>query len=177
MPTSVSILEAFSQSYPGLIQLLTVVAYLLGMWAGGSALLKLWRRQRYEPDATTGGIVMRSLTCAVFLYLPTAIASGQATVFGEPTILSYTSGSALSASGQIVVKTVLGFVQIVGLWAFLWGFMLLNHAHARGSYEPGLGTKGATHIVGGILAMNSIATLKMAAETFGLQTLLQYIVD
>jgi hypothetical protein len=31
--------------------------------------------------------------------------------------------------------------------------------------------------VGGILAMNSIATLKMAAETFGLQTLLQYIVD
>ena len=47
MPTGTSILEAFSQSYPGLIRLLTVVAYLLGMWAGGSALLKLWRRQRY----------------------------------------------------------------------------------------------------------------------------------
>ena len=30
MPTGVSILETFSQSYPGLIRLLTVVAYLLG---------------------------------------------------------------------------------------------------------------------------------------------------
>lgn len=177
MPTGTSILEAFSQSYPGLIRLLTVVAYLLGMWAGGSALLKLWRRQRYEPDATAGGIALRLLTCAVFLYLPAAIASGQATVFGEPTILSYTPGSALSASGQIVVKTVLGFVQIVGLWAFLWGFLLLNRAHARGAYEPGLGAKGATHIVGGILAMNGVATLKMAAETFGLQALLQYLIE
>ena len=177
MPTGTSILEAFSQSYPGLIRLLTVVAYLLGMWAGGSALLKLWHRQRYEPDANAGGIVLRLVTCAVFLYLPAAIASGQATVFGEPTILSYTPGSALSGSGQIVVRTVLGFVQIIGLWAFLWGFMLLNRAHARGAYEPGLGAKGATHIVGGILAMNGVATLKMAAETFGLQTLLQYLIE
>ena len=117
------------------------------------------------------------MTCAVFLYLPAAIASGQATVFGEPTILSYTTGSALSASGQIVVKTVLGFIQIVGLWAFLWGFMLLNRAHARGAYEPGLGAKGATHILGGILAMNGVATLKMAAETFGLQGLLHYLIE
>ena len=140
-------------------------------------MLKLWRRQRYEPDATAGGIALRLLTCAVFLYLPAAIASGQATVFGEPTILSYTPGSALSASGQIVVRTVLGFVQIVGLWAFLWGFLLLNRAHARGAYEPGLGAMGATHIVGGILAMNGVATLKMAAETFGLQALLQYLIE
>lgn len=177
MPTGTSILEAFSQSYPGLIRLLTVVAYLLGMWAGGSALLKLWRRQRHEPDATAGGIALRGLTCAVFLYLPAAIAVGQATVFGEPTILSYAPGSALSASGQIVVRTVLGFIQIVGLWAFLWGFVLLNRAHARGAYEPGLGAKGATHIVGGILAMNGVATLKVAAETFGLQALLQYLIE
>lgn len=37
--------------------------------------------------------------------------------------------------------------------------------------------KGATHIVGGILAMNGVATLKMAAETFGLQALLQYLIE
>jgi hypothetical protein len=31
--------------------------------------------------------------------------------------------------------------------------------------------------VGGILAMNGVATLKVAAETFGLQALLQYLIE
>ena len=57
-----------------------------------------------------------------------------------------------------------------------WG-VAPPRAHARGGYEPGLGAKGATHIVGGILAMNGVATLKMAAETFGLQALLQYLIE
>ena len=84
------------------------------------------------------------------------------------------SGARASGSGaELGVVAVVG----VGLWAFLWGFLLLNRAHARGGYEPGLGAKGATHIVGGILAMNGVATLKMAAETFGLQALLQYLIE
>ena len=57
------------------------------------------------------------------------------------------------------------------------GVLQLHYARARGAYDPGLGAKGATHIVGGILAMNGVATLKMAAETFGLQALLQYLIE
>jgi hypothetical protein len=138
-------------------------------------LLKLWRRQRHEPDATLGGIVFRLTICAVFLFLPDSIDSGQETVFGAPNIMSYSYGSALSASGRIIVDTVLGFVQIVGLWAFLWGFMLLKRANER-SYDAGLGAKAVTHIVGGVLGINSVAALQMAADTFGLQALLSYII-
>lgn len=175
MPTSTSILAAFSQSFPGLIQLLTALAYVLGLWAGGAALLQLWRWQRYEPDAGAAGVVLRFMLCAVLLFLPSAIRNGNDTFFGAPNIMSYSHGSTLSASGQVLVDTVIGFVQIVGLWAFIYGWMLIKRANQR-SYDPGTGSKGVIHIVGGVLAMNIVATLHMLAETFGLQRLLAYVI-
>ncbi|MCP5086207.1 MAG: hypothetical protein GY952_05310 [Rhodobacteraceae bacterium] len=175
MPTGTSILTAFSQSFPGLIQLLTALAYGLGMWAGGSALVQLWRWQRYEPDAGAASVIMRMVLCAVLLFLPESIESGNDTIFGAPNIMSYRYGSALSASGKVMVDTAIGFVQIVGLWAFIYGWLLLKRAHQR-SYDAAVSTKGVVHIVGGVLAMNMVATLKLLAETFGLQSLLAYLI-
>lgn len=174
MPTAVSMLEAFGRNFPGLTLLLTMLAYLLGMGAGASAGLLLWRRQRFEASATLGAILMRALLCAVFLYLPTAIAAGQETLFAAPTLLSYTPGSVVSAPGRIALDVAIRFVQLVGLWAFIWGWILLNRAHARG-YDPGLGGKGLAHIVGGSLCINIVATLQGLAQTFGLETLLIYV--
>jgi len=34
MPTAASMLEAFANNFPGLIQALTMAAYVLGMWCG-----------------------------------------------------------------------------------------------------------------------------------------------
>ena len=175
MPTGTSILQAFSQSFPGLIQLLTVLAYVLGMWAGGSALVQLWRWHRYEPDAGVSSVAVRVLLCAVFLFLPESILSGNDTVFGAPNIMSYNYGSGLSASGRVLVDTAIGFVQLVGLWAFIYGWVLIKRANTR-SYDPAVGSKGVVHIAGGVLAMNIVATLHMLAETFGLERLLAYII-
>lgn len=175
MPTAATLLEAFGKNFPGLTQLLTAFAYLIGMWAGVSGVAKLWRRYRFEPDATAGSILSRFFLCAVLLYLPTAVDSGREAVFAGPYLLTYGYGAAVSESGKVVVKTVLDFVRLVGLGAFIYGFVLINRAHQR-HYDPGLSAKGVTHVVGGILGINIVATLKMLAATFGLEKLLEYII-
>ena len=167
MPTAMTMLEAFRANFPGLTQFLTALCYLLGLWAGVSALFLMQRRQRHDGSATRRAILMRAALCALFLYLPTAISSGQETLFGEPTILSYSAGSAVSEQGRQALDTVIAFVQLVGLWAFVWGGVLLDRAHARG-----LGNKAVAHLVGGAFCINIVATLQGLAQTFGLEKLL-----
>lgn len=176
MPTAITMLEAFRANFPGLTQFLTALCYPLGMWAGVTALFLVQRRQRHDGSATRRAILMRAALCALFLYLPTAINSGQETLFGAPTIVSYSAGSTVSEPGRQALDTVITFVQLVGLWAFVWGWMLLDRTHARGHYEPALGNKAVAHLVGGAFCINIVATLQGLAQTFGLEKLLAYVV-
>jgi hypothetical protein len=99
MPTAMTMMEAFRANFPGLTQFLTALCYVLGLWAGASALLLVQRRQRYDGGASRRAILVRAALCALFLYLPTAIDSGQETLFGERTILGYSAGNAVSEQG------------------------------------------------------------------------------
>lgn len=176
MPTAISLLEAFRANFPGLTLLLTMLAYLVGMWAGGSAIVLLQRRQRFDASATLGAIALRVALCATLLYLPTAVSSGQETLFASPTILSYSAGSAVSEHGRIALDAVLKFVQLVGLWAFIYSWILLNRAHGRGHYDSVLGGKALAHLVGGCFCINIVASLQGLAQSFGLEKLLSYVV-
>lgn len=176
MPTAISMLEAFEANFPGLTQGLTALAFLIGLWAGVSALALALRRQHHDGSATLSGIAWRLALCATLLYLPTAISSGQETLFASRTILSYSAGSAVSEHGRVALGVVLQFVQLVGLWAFIWGWVLLNRAHGRGPYDPALGHKALTHLVGGVLCMNIVATLHGVAQSFGLEKWLDDLV-
>jgi len=71
---------------------------------------------------------------------------------------------------------VIGFVQLVGLWAFLYGAVLLNRAHSRSVYDPGLGGKALAHLVGGVFCMNIVATVQVIAQSFGLEKLLNTVI-
>lgn len=176
MPTAASMLEAFQANFPGLTQLLTMLAYLIGMGAGVSAVLMMQRRQRFERHATTTGIAVRAALCATCLYLPTAVSTGQETLFGSPTILRYAAGTAVGAQGTIVLDAVIGFVELVGLWAFLYGVVLINRAHGGSVYDPGLGGKALAHLVGGAFCMNIVATLQAIAQSFGIEKLLNIVI-
>jgi len=176
MPTAISMLEAFEANFPGLTQWLTALAYLMGLWAGVSAVAQVLRHQRHDGGATPGGIAWRLVMCATLLYLPTAVASWQETLFASRTILSYSTGSAVSEQGRVALGAALNFVQLVGLWAFIWGWVLINRAHGRGDYDPALGQKALAHLVGGTFCMNIVATLQGVAQSFGLEKLLNYLV-
>ncbi len=176
MPTAVTLLDAFKANFPGLTLLLTMVAYLVGMGAGVSAVLMAYRRQRFDGQATGIGIAIRAALCATCLYLPTAVSSSQETLFGSPTILRYSAGTVVGSQGKVALDAVIGFVQLVGLWAFLYGAVLLNRAHSRSVYDPSLGGKALAHLVGGAFCMNIVATLQGFAQSFGLEKLLNTVI-
>ena len=71
---------------------------------------------------------------------------------------------------------MIGFVKLVGLWAFLYGAVLLNRAHSRSVYDPGLGGKALTHLVGGVFCMNIVATVQAIAQSFGIEKLLNTVI-
>ena len=53
MPTAVSLLEAFQANFPGLTQLLTMMAYLIGMGAlTGVGFLEDWQGQRSQASGS-----------------------------------------------------------------------------------------------------------------------------
>ena len=176
MPTAISLLDAFQANFPGLTQFLTMMAYLIGMVAGVSAVLMAQRRARFDGQATVTGIAIRAALCATCLYLPTAVSTSQETLFGSPTILSYSAGTGVGAQGKIALDAVIGFVQLVGLWAFLYGAVLLNRAHGRSVYDPGLGGKALAHLVGGVFCMNIVATVQTIAQSFGIEQLLNTVI-
>lgn len=106
------------------------------------------------------------IVAAVLVYLPTAVDILMMSSFGNtgsPLTYSTAGGSALVPAD--VTYAVLRLVQIVGLIAFIRGWVLLAQASKQGA-QPALG-KALTHIIGGILAINILGTKDVIGATFG----------
>ena len=78
--------------------------------------------------------------------------------------LSYTTNS---TDYQIYVEPILGIIQIIGIIAFMRGWLLLAKATNPGQ-QPGAISKGVTHIIGGILAVNIRTFITVIYQTLGL---------
>jgi hypothetical protein len=74
------------------------------------------------------------------------------------------SGSGVAGWSAGAIAAVLGFVQILGFIAFARGWLIL-HKYNTGEARDGLG-RSATHIVGGVMALNIKWTVGMLASTF-----------
>jgi hypothetical protein len=97
-------------------------------------------------------------------------------VFGTSTITTATQGSVLSwafvaavgqGSAQFAngIAAALGFVQIIGIIAFIRGWLVLKKA-VDGGGQATL-AQGITHIIGGVLAVNIMTFLQIMDTTFG----------
>jgi intracellular multiplication protein IcmC len=63
---------------------------------------------------------------------------------------------------------VLQLIQIVGLIAFIRGWLILVKT-ATGQQGGGIG-KGITHIIGGVLALNIVGTQQVINASLGIST-------
>ena len=64
--------------------------------------------------------------------------------------------------GNIILK----YLSLIGLIAFLRGWVILSKMGHSGS-QPGRVGKGITHSGGGILLINIVQTTQILANTFG----------
>lgn len=156
-----------SRTYPDLWRLITATAYIIGFVFIFQALyhMKIYGELRTMMASQTS--FKTPLTYFVagssLIYIPTAYNILEKTFFNTTgaTILGYAGQQAVGYSEAM--SAVLGFVQIVGLIAFVRGWVIVAKGSRQGA-QMSIG-KGMMHIIGGLLAINIIGTRDILVNT------------
>lgn len=172
--SQVNILLNIANDIVPLQNLITGLAYLIGVTFLVKALysLKVYgeARSMMSSNSSIKEPVLYMLIGALLIYTPTAVEIMMNTTFGYSTILSYApiSGSSWFStafgSDTQIQKPLILIIQIIGLYAFVRGWVLIARAASQGQPPGGTG-KGLVHVFGGILAMNIVGTIQIINNT------------
>ncbi len=156
-------------------KMLTGAAYLMGLGFAIKAILtlKTHGEQRSSMSGTgnmkEAGIYL--IVAAMLVYYPTAFEVIMNSTFGYDSVLAYAPTSAstpiitnIFGTDSMVGASLTSIIQVVGLVAFIRGWVLIARGSAQGQSGGGTG-KGLMHVFGGILAMNIIGTLEVFHNT------------
>lgn len=178
--TAGTILLHASESLPGLWRLTGAFCYFMGILLSVMALFKL------KSASDSGGAresysagIWFLLIGVVFLNIPTVANTVLESLYDSSMLGGATDGHTLNVLaysapniGNVRAKEVLGavfqFIQFVGMLAFIRGWMILKATADGGGRGDASVSKGVIHIVGGIMALNAVATANMLSETMGL---------
>jgi len=146
----ITILGNISQSLAPIQQLLSGMAYLLGIAMILIALKKFRKVGEGKSQEKIFVPIAWLFGAATLLFLPSAITVLSGTVFGPDNILSYGNYNPLN-----IFHIMSMLIKTAGIIWFLRGTVLLVQAS-----QPGVkhGSKGLLFIMAGILAMNFEAT-------------------
>lgn len=153
--------------------MLNAVAYLTGFMMTIAALYRLKKfGERTAFMHNSKGLIAPAayfLVGIMLMYMPTFLETMNATVFGTGYIQSAISwqSSNTGLDWANVVAPLVTTIQVVGLIAFIRGWILLTRVCGE-QPQPGMSAKGVIHIVGGVLAINITGTMDAISATFGL---------
>lgn len=165
-----SALVHLSASYPSIKRLIFAVTFLMGLSLTVSALYKLKvygeLRTMMATQTSLKEPMAALFVAAIFLYLPSAMDSMMLTTFGSQQIMPLSYITTKQSDFQQGLTALLGLIQIIGLISFIKGWHIVATSAQQGRAGAGLG-KGLTHILGGLLSINIVATKEMVWNTFG----------
>lgn len=154
-----------------IMNFLIVLCYVIGAGLSISAIMKLkkygTRTAFMSVEMSLVGPFLQFFIGVALFYMPNFIAAINVTIFtssGVENTLSYTSSS---VDYDSYVEPVLGVIQIIGMISFIRGWVMLSKATNPGQ-QPGAISKGITHVVGGILAVNIRTFITVIYQTLGL---------
>jgi intracellular multiplication protein IcmC len=173
--TQANILTNLANSLAPVERLITGGAYLMGCAFMFKAIysLKIYGEAKTMQSGSTSikEPLIYLIVGAVFIYFPTGFAVLMQTTFGYQNVLQYApvnSGNqaldTLFGSGSVVGKPLAMLIQVIGLIAFVRGWVLIARSASQGQQPGGTG-KGLVHVFGGILAINIVGTLNMVNNT------------
>ncbi|APF02303.1 TPA: type IVB secretion system protein IcmC/DotE [Legionella pneumophila] len=157
-------------------RLITGGAYLIGCAFIFKAIysLKVYGEARTMMSSNTSikEPVIYLLVGALLIYFPSLVSSVLQTTFGYSSPLSYSGGvssgsdtiTALFGSGSLVGRPLVMIIRVIGLIAFVRGWVLIARSASQGQPPGGTG-KGLIHVFGGILAINIVGTIDMINNT------------
>ena len=119
-------------------------------------------------EAGVIGPAVQFFVGVALMFSKTLFQSINQTLFNSPYIgndMSYAMSSGLRIVKMIA--PIVGIIQLIGLFAFLRGWMILARLGKQGA-QPGTTSKGIVHLIGGILAVNITTTVNVVVNTLGL---------
>jgi intracellular multiplication protein IcmC len=155
-----------------IVTLISVTAIIIGVYLIINGLVKA---SKYGTDPKTYSVhsILANLIAGTCLFvIGQSLSTMLSTIFGVDGVAGFgvinwsnlgTGGS--TAQFQAAVYAALTFVQIIGMIAFVRGFLILKSA-VEGSGQATI-AQGITHIVGGVLAINIYYFLLVMDTTFG----------
>jgi intracellular multiplication protein IcmC len=165
---AIQMLINLSNVYPNLWRMITAFCYVAGFSLAlrGVYHLKAYGELRTMMATQTSlkTPIIFFIVAAVLMFIPTGFSMATSTVFGYGSPLKYTDIN--STIDPNVLRAIVGLVNLVGLISFIRGwFILVAHAQQPGG-QATVG-KAATHIIGGLLAMNVVGLGQLIWNTFG----------
>ena len=169
------ILTNLANSLPAIERLITGSAYLMGCAFAFKAIysLRVYGESRTMMSNNTSikEPLVYMMVAVVLLYFPTAFKILMQTSFGYENVLQYASVNSTNQSldtlfgaGSAVGRPLSMLIQVIGLVAFVRGWVLIARSASQGQPPGGTG-KGLVHVFGGILAINIVGTLEMVNNT------------
>lgn len=168
MADVVTILETLSGSLPAVQRMVVAFAYTCGFAMIFAAMYKLKQygelRAMMSLQTDFRGPVSTIFVGAVLIYLPNAYEIMMTSFFGYGSVLTYTTDE--GTRWTRLVEVVVYITQIVGIIAFIRGWILLSRT-ANSQGQPSMMAKGITHILGGLMAMNIVGMVELINATLG----------
>ncbi|MDF1758675.1 MAG: type IV secretion protein IcmC [Legionellaceae bacterium] len=168
----VDLLTNLANSLVQVEYLVTGAAYLMGIGFAIKAFftLKTHGEQRSSLSGTGNmkEAVMYVLVASMLLYLPSGFEALMNTTFGYSSVLAYSQSPYLTGilgSDSAVGNSLALIVQVIGLFAFIKGWIMIARGASQGGQTQGQTGKGLMHVFGGILAMNVVGTIEVIANT------------
>ncbi|MBS0286287.1 MAG: hypothetical protein JSR17_03275 [Proteobacteria bacterium] len=177
-PTSFSLdtaLANLSKAFSSIEHLIVAITYVIGLSliVRGIMMYRIFANQTFgsAQRGEIAGPMVHLVIGAILLYLPSTLTSSLGTIFGSSEIgqasdlINYQTLSS-SEKWQKLTNVVVEYMVLIGLIAFVRGWVILSKMGHSGS-QPGSIGKGLVHIIGGILLINIVDTVNLLGCTFG----------
>lgn len=156
-------------------KMITGAAYLMGIMFAIKAIMTLKTHGEQRSSMSGTGNIKEAgvylIVAGMLVYYPTAFQVIMNSTFGYQDVLAYGSANSSSpwlsdifGTDSAVGSSVVMIIQVIGLIAFIRGWLLIARSSAQGQAAGGVG-KGLMHVFGGVMAMNIVGTLEVFYNT------------
>jgi intracellular multiplication protein IcmC len=162
-----------NQEVPGLMRLVTAIAYVMGFFFTYKGILSLKEygesRSMMSSQHDLKSPLLYLFVGAAMLYLPSTIQTGLSTFWTSPNPYGYVN-SATDPWSELSNACFL-LIQLIGVIAFIRGLVIFTHLGGQGGHQPGTFGRAMAHVVGGILCINLYDFLQAILGSLGIGTL------
>jgi hypothetical protein len=171
VPDVGTMLMNFSSTIPQLMQLITALAYVMGMYFIFKGVMGLRefgesRTMMTSHHSLKGPLILIGVGTAL-MYLPSSVQAGLTTFWSDPNPYGYIQET--EDQWATLYQDCFLIIQFLGTIAFIRGLIILTHLAGQGG-QPGSFGKGMTHIIAGALCINLYDFLNAVYTTLGLST-------